>query len=329
MDNRVKIPLLSVGVLAAVFIFSILLNKPAKNSDETNSKNIQAETDLVLPGFKTDNLTLSFDKPVNIQDVTMSVSDYLLDDEAPVTEEDLYKFLPDYLHDLTNDESVVDDAPDNDSIISESERIVSVNHNQIDDLPASSLNDWNLILVNKQNYVPEDYELKLVDMNGNMKVDERVAGPLAEMLIDARKDNVDLMICSAYRSYDRQTSLFNNKINKLMNAGMSYYEAYKVGSYSVTIPGTSEHQLGMALDIVTPSYTSLDEGFADTEAGKWLRDNAPRYGFILRYLEGKEHITGITFEPWHYRYVGIDNAKYMTEKGITLEEYLELISENK
>ena len=142
------------------------------------------------------------------------------------------------------------------------------------------------------------------------------------MMDAAADDGVDLMICSAFRSYDRQKSLFNNKINKLMNSGMTYLEAYKVGSMNVTVPGTSEHHLGLALDILTGSYTTMDDGFGDTEAGKWLAKNAPEYGFILRYPEGKEDITGIVYEPWHFRYVGTRYAKDITQRGVCLEEYL-------
>ena len=185
--------------------------------------------------------------------------------------------------------------------------------------------DWNLILVNKQHPVPEDYEYNLTYINDSQQIDKRIAGSVAKLLTAAEKSGIELMICSAYRSYDRQTTLFNNKMDKLLKAGLSYFDAYRTASYSVTVPGTSEHQLGLALDIITPGYTALDSGFADTKAGKWLKENAPDYGFILRYPEGKEYITGIIFEPWHFRYVGTQNAKYITENGLVLEEYVELL----
>jgi len=183
---------------------------------------------------------------------------------------------------------------------------------------------WKLILVNKQNPVPEDYQTRLVNV-GNMEVDERIAKDTARMLKAAKADGVDLVICSAYRSYDKQSSLFNRKINKYMASNMNYMEAYSQAAFSVTVPGTSEHQLGLALDIVTPSYTSLNEGFADTEAAKWLYENCMEYGFIMRYPKGKENITGIIFEPWHFRYVGKKYAKEISDMEITLEEYLEYI----
>ena len=107
-----------------------------------------------------------------------------------------------------------------------------------------------------------------------------------------------------------------------MGQGMTYLESYKVGSMSVTVPGTSEHHLGLALDILTGSYTEMDDGFGETEAGKWLAANSADYGFILRYPQGKEDITGIIYEPWHFRYVGEKYAKDITERGVCLEEYL-------
>lgn len=185
--------------------------------------------------------------------------------------------------------------------------------------------EWKLILVNKQNPIPSDYDAELVDINGGARIRREIALPLAKMFDAAEKDGVTLTVCSAYRSHEYQEMLFDKKIRNYTKKGMSYLDAFRIGSYSVIIPGTSEHELGMALDIVTPGYMSLDEGYADTAAGKWLKKNAYKYGFVLRYPEGKEYITGIIFEPWHYRYVGTGAAKYLTEKELTLEEYTELL----
>ena len=182
--------------------------------------------------------------------------------------------------------------------------------------------DWRLILVNKQNPVPDDFEPELSNINGSQLADSRIIEDIYRMMDAAADDGVDLMICSAYRSYDRQKMLFNNKLNKLMSSGMTYLEAYKYGSMNVTVPGTSEHHLGLALDILSGSYTTMNDGFGDTKAGKWLAENAPEYGFILRYPKGKEEITGIVYEPWHFRYVGTSYAKDITQRGVCLEEYL-------
>ena len=102
---------------------------------------------------------------------------------------------------------------------------------------------------------------------------------------------------------------------------MSYMEAYKISSQAVTVPGASEHQIGLAIDIVSDTYVTLDEGFADTDAGKWLEKHCAEYGFVLRYPKGKEHITSIEFEPWHFRYVGKDAAAIIMEEELCLEEF--------
>ena len=186
-----------------------------------------------------------------------------------------------------------------------------------------STDDWQLVLVNKQHPVPEDYTFTLGTITGTMKCDVRIIDELMAMMEAAKADGIDLMICSPYRDYNRQTVLFNRKIDYYMDKGYSYLEAYKIASITVTVPGASEHQIGLALDIVSNTYTSLDTGFGKTDAGIWLREHGYEYGFILRYPLGKEYITGIQYEPWHYRYVGKKAATAIMKQGITLEEFLE------
>lgn len=186
-----------------------------------------------------------------------------------------------------------------------------------------SKEDWQLVLVNKQHPVPDDYSFTLGTITGNMKCDVRIIDDLMAMLQAAQKDGIDLMICSPYRDYNRQTVLFNRKIDYYMEKGYSYTEAYKISSITVTVPGASEHQIGLALDIVSSTYTALEIGFGETEAGIWLREHGYEYGFILRYPLGKEYITGIQYEPWHFRYVGKEAATVIMQQGITLEEFLE------
>lgn len=184
--------------------------------------------------------------------------------------------------------------------------------------------DWKLVLVNKQHPIPDDYEFELGTISGSMQCDERVIAPLFDMLKAARADGVNLIVCSPYRDIDRQTMLFGNKVDRYMGGGMSYMDAYNLASQAVTVPGSSEHQIGLAVDIITDGYSSLDEGFGDTAAGKWLADNSAKYGFILRYPSGKEEITSIEYEPWHFRYVGVDAANVITDNGLCLEEFWNL-----
>jgi len=255
-------------------------------SEETESEKTEAEDTEVIE---------SSDKKTDVNEAAESKSDKTEIDET---------------------EDVNSDSKEADSEVTDIEKDAK------EDEVLADNEDWRLILVNKQNPVPEGYDANLSSINGSLLADERIIDDIYDMLDAANKDGVDLMICSAYRSYDRQIQLFNNKMNKLMRQGMSFMDAYAVGSMSVTVPGTSEHQLGLALDILTPSYTAMDDGFGDTKAGQWLRDNAPDYGFILRYPAGKEEITGIIYEPWHFRYVGTEYSRSITESGLCLEEYL-------
>lgn len=192
-------------------------------------------------------------------------------------------------------------------------------------IDAAFEDDWKLILVNKQNMVPDDYTFELGTIRGSIQADVRILNELNDMIDGAKKDGITLVVCSGCRDYRRQTTLFDKKIKNYMSNGMSYFEAYSIASQAVTIPGKSEHQIGLALDIISNTYTSLNEGFADTDAGKWLKAHSAEYGFILRYPLGKENITGIEFEPWHFRYVGKTAAQAITEQQITLEEYVEQI----
>ncbi len=189
---------------------------------------------------------------------------------------------------------------------------------------AASPDDWDILLVNNRHPIPEDYEFTLGTIMGNLQCDERIIPELLEMLQEAKQDGISLEICSPYRTDERQVALFERKIKRYMKKGMSYMDAYKVAAQTVTVPGTSEHQIGLALDIYTGSYRVLDEGFGETKEGIWLREHCSEYGFILRYPKGKEYITGIEYEPWHFRYVGKTAAKVIMEQEITLEEYVEM-----
>lgn len=185
--------------------------------------------------------------------------------------------------------------------------------------------DWKLILVNKQHSIPENYTFELGNITDSMQCDERIIDDLRAMLKAAKNDGVDLEIRSPYRSLERQEYLFNKKITLYMRMGMSFAEAYRLSSEAVTIPGASEHQIGLALDITCANYYSLDEGFFETTAGKWLNDNSYKYGFIVRYPSGKEYITGIEYEPWHFRYVGAKAATVISLNDMCLEEFWEIL----
>lgn len=188
-------------------------------------------------------------------------------------------------------------------------------------------NEWNLILVNSTNKLPDDFEITLGEI-GVRKMDSRIVSVVQEMMADAKQDGVELLLASSYRTVERQTELFNEQVQYFKNLGYSDTQAYNNAKEWVAIPGTSEHHTGLALDIVTPTYQVLDYGFDTTEAFKWLYENCSEYGFILRYPKDKSDITKITYEPWHYRYVGVETAKYIMENNMCLEEYIESITIN-
>ena len=178
-----------------------------------------------------------------------------------------------------------------------------------------------MILVNSKNLLPADFDVE-TEYIGNRAMDKRIVPIVKEMIADAKADGVDLLICSSYRSVSRQETLFAEQIQGFLNQGYSEEAARTEAAKWVAIPRTSEHHTGLALDIVTPSYQVLDFGFEDTAAFKWLYTHCTEYGFILRYPKDKTDITGIVYEPWHYRYVGVEAAEYIHENGLTLEEYL-------
>ena len=188
----------------------------------------------------------------------------------------------------------------------------------------ASPDDWNLILVNPWNYIPDGYAntIKLRSF-GSHKVDSRCYDSLRQMLADCKAAGNDPVICSSFRTAEGQTKLFNNAVKKYTDRGYSYEEAYKLAAKGTAIPGTSEHQLGLAVDIVSYSNWNLNESQLKTSTQQWLMKNSYKYGFILRYPTGKSNITGIIFEPWHYRYVGIEAATAIYESGCCLEEYLQ------
>lgn len=183
--------------------------------------------------------------------------------------------------------------------------------------------DWNLILVNLENPLPSNFEIKTANI-GNRAMDERIVDIVKQMIADAKADGVDLLICSSYRSVERQKTLFNEQIQGFINQGYNEEDARTEAAKWVAIPGTSEHHTGLALDIVTPTYQMLDFGFEKTDAFNWLYNNCTEYGFILRYPKDKSDITKIVYEPWHYRYVGVEAAKYIHANNLCLEEYTQL-----
>ena len=188
---------------------------------------------------------------------------------------------------------------------------------------------WAYFIVNRSNPLPDGFEnnieFKSVWSNGrNYYLDYRAADFAECMINDAAEDGVTLLICSAYRSYARQTSNFENRLRAYASSKYSFEDAYALTAGYIAVPGTSEHHTGLAVDFITPGYMYLDDGFEETDAYKWLSENCYKYGFILRYPSEKSALTGINYEPWHFRFIGFEHAEKIHNSGLCLEEYMEL-----
>lgn len=178
---------------------------------------------------------------------------------------------------------------------------------------------WNLTLVNDEWAVPEDWEIELTELRDDQRVDSRMYPDLQDMFDACRADGLYPLVWSSYREEKDQQRLMDEKVEGYLAAGLSQHDAEREAKLWVAEVGYSEHQLGLAVDI-----NSEDESLCSSwDVYAWLAEHCDEYGFILRYPEDKTDITGIDYEPWHFRYVGKDAAKEIMESGLCLEEYIE------
>ena len=186
----------------------------------------------------------------------------------------------------------------------------------------SVVKDELLTLVNFENTIPKDWKVDLVQLNNGQSVDRRIYDDLIAMLQAAKSEGLNPLICSSYRTNVKQEQLYQNKVSEYLSQGYSKVEASDKAAFWVARPGTSEHQLGLAVDIVSTKNQRLDRSQENTVEQQWLIQNSWKYGFVLRYPTNKNSITGVGYEPWHYRYVGKEHAKKINELGVCLEEYV-------
>lgn len=189
--------------------------------------------------------------------------------------------------------------------------------NQNGDTPQANSRSWNLILVNSSNPIPDDYSIELVDLANGRQVDARIYPDLQQMFDDARAQGIYPVVGEGYRTTEEQQALMTEKVEQYLAEGYDKEESAELAKEWVALPGYSEHQVGLAVDINADKSVSTNE-----DVYQWLAENAYKYGFILRYPEEKENITGTAYEPWHYRYVGKEAALDIYSKRICLEEYL-------
>lgn len=172
--------------------------------------------------------------------------------------------------------------------------------------------DWNLYLVNRQNPIPAGYEVELAEVPGGEQVDARIYEPLMELLEAAEAEELGPIVVAGYRTQETQQRIMDETVAEYVAQGYTQEEAKAQAEQWVSVPGHSEHQLGLAVDINGAVY----------DIYPWLAEHSWEYGFILRYPEDKVEITGCQPEEWHFRYVGKDAAREIYERGICLEEYL-------
>ena len=187
-----------------------------------------------------------------------------------------------------------------------------------------------LILVNPQNYIPDDYAVELETVQSKYQLDKKAAESARNLVAAAKEAGFNMALCSAYRTVAKSAELYQRKVNEFIGYGYSEANAKVEAAKWVAPPGTSEHHTGLAMDLVSTDYwnyySDLEHDYEKFDSFKWLYEHCAEFGFILRYPKDKQDITGITYEPWHYRYVGVEAAAYIMENGLCLEEYLELIS---
>ena len=179
--------------------------------------------------------------------------------------------------------------------------------------------NWRLMLVNRSHPMPEGYQPSLADVDGVHQVDARILPYLQQMLEKAESDGIPIRVTSAYRTDADQQQMMDEKIAEYLAQGYGSDEAEQLAEETVALPGTSEHQLGLAVDLSTADWNAMSA----QEVWDWLAANCSDFGFILRYPADKTDLTGIAYEPWHFRYVGEDAAAIM-ESGLCLEEFLAL-----
>lgn len=205
--------------------------------------------------------------------------------------------------------------------------------NAVVKIPYSAEEDWALYVIGNDNPLPDDFSVETKAVAGERTLDSRCADHAIQMLNDAASQGVGLFVTSSYRSVEKQAQNMESYINNLIGQGYSSEEAKIQAEKEIALPGRSEHNAGLAMDIVSNDYWSnhsdLDESFEELPQFDWLIDNSWKYGFILSYPKGKEEITGFIYEPWHYRYVGLKHAENIhrvyeeTGEFLTVNEYIE------
>lgn len=264
---------------------------------------------IVIIVFIIAFLSMCFLKNKDIKNIGINLQKENIENKSNINEETISKETNENLAEINNKVT-------NSLIIDTFETIMK---------EKTKIDDWRLILVNSKNDMPEDFTVNLASIDKYRQVDSRIITELMQMIKDMKKARVpNIWIQSAYRSIDDQKELYFNRVNEYLAQGKTQEEAEFLTEQTINKPKASEHNLGLAVDF---NYVNYD--FEKTKEYTWLLENAENYGFILRYPKEKEKITQVVFEPWHWRYVGVEHAKKINELGICLEEYIEYLIKEK
>ncbi len=306
LKKSVKIGL---GIIASVIIVIIGIIIGVKKYQDHKKYIASYEYKLTNVGYNEEELNYLLEQDDKIKDKLLDI-DY---------NEKIVDFLKQKYFILDNLESYLEYYQKNNS--TDLNKIVSLvnvgaDSDYYDNTKETNIDDNNLMLVNKYNYLPEDYNpTDIVDIKnwycyGENKIKNEVYQKFIEMFDAAKEDGKKIIISSGYRTYDEQKDTYDSYVSR--------YGVKKADALAAR-PGYSEHETGLTLDITTGNATK--DTFESTEEFTWLKNNSYKYGFILRYPKDKEDITGYAYEPWHYRYVGVEVATKIHELDITYDEY--------
>lgn len=205
--------------------------------------------------------------------------------------------------------------------VNNTENTTNTYSNNTTETPKKEIDDWRVTLANYENILPENFTVKVSNIDSTRQFDSRAIGELTDMMNAMRKAGItNIWVQSAYRSVARQKELYDASVQKYLKQGKTQEEAQKLTDEYINKPGSSDHNLGLAVD-----FNYVDNKFEKLDGFKWLQQHAEEYGFVLRYPKDKEDITKIAYESWHWRYVGKEHAQKMNKLNMCLEEYVEYL----
>ena len=287
----------------------------SKEKSDDDSKSNSENTNIEIPKVEIPNVETPAAEGPQASDEEETKIPTAEEPQTPVTEEPQTPVAEE-------PQTPAVEEPQTPSAANQQDGLTTIQRQKPINKPETYTGDKYLLLVNPWNYLPADFERNTRKIEGHY-IDVGAYDDIVNMLADMRKEGLSPYICSSTRTIEYQENLFNKRLKKNKAAGLSEQDALDETAKWTAIPGTSEHHTGYALDIVSAKNTTLDKSQENTPEQQWMMKNSWKYGFILRYPEGKTHITGIYYEPWHYRYVGKEAAKEIYESGLTFEEYLQ------